>query len=120
MSVASNVVAKFGGPGAVAKAIGKGPSTVSYWLKTGSIPSKWQGKLLDLAKEKSISLYPDDFIADPSDGAELTEEPTAELPVATHWGELTIGNSVIPCYVLKNGQRVFSLKGIMVGLIGIE
>src|SRR4029077_10372381 len=41
-------------------------------------------------------------------------------PKATHWGELTIGNAQLPAYVLENGARVFSLKGVVVGLIGTE
>jgi hypothetical protein len=40
--------------------------------------------------------------------------------MATHWGELHIGDVPLPCYVLDNGERVFSLKGVMTGLIGIE
>jgi hypothetical protein len=40
--------------------------------------------------------------------------------VATHWGELSIGNAVLPAYVLDTGERVFSLKGVVVGLIGTE
>lgn len=47
----------------------------------------------------------------------------SEIPKATHPGLLTIGAAGaagIPCYVLDNGMRVFSLKGIVVGLIGTE
>ena len=43
-----------------------------------------------------------------------------EIPKATHWGELVIGDKPIPCYNLETGERVFALKGVMVGLIGIE
>lgn len=47
------------------------------------------------------------------DGQEYT-------PKAAHWGDLSIGGREIPCYVLNTGDRVFSLKGIVVGLIGTE
>jgi hypothetical protein len=32
------------------------------------------------------------------------------MPKATHWGELQIGDAMIPCYVLDTEERVFSLK----------
>jgi len=53
-----------------------------------------------------------------SDSVLLPAEP--DLPKATHWGTLTIGGIEIPCYVLNTGERVFSLKGVVVGLIGTE
>jgi P63C domain len=42
------------------------------------------------------------------------------IPRATHWGELEIGDTKLPCYVLDTGERVFSLKGAVVGLIETE
>ena len=45
---------------------------------------------------------------------------TVEPPKATHWGELRIGDKVLPCYRLETGERVFSLKGVVVSLIGTE
>ena len=38
------------------------------------------------------------------------------LPKATHEGTLKIGNSEIPCYVLENGERILSTRGIMKSL----
>jgi hypothetical protein len=38
------------------------------------------------------------------------------VPRVTHTGILTIGNSEIPCYVLENGERVLSTRGIMKSL----
>ena len=117
MNAAREVVAKFGGPAALSKLIGKGQSTVTHWLNSGMIPAKWQPVLLELAAEKSISLYPEDFIKHSDEVAALSVDT---VPKATHWGELEIGAQTIPCYVLDNGQRVFSLKGIVVGLTGTE
>lgn len=37
-------------------------------------------------------------------------------PVATHEGTLKIGNAEIRCYVLENGERVLSTRGIMKAL----
>jgi hypothetical protein len=56
MNAAKAVVAKFGGAAELARAIGKGQSTISYWTKTGTIPAKWQPILLDLAAQRSIAL----------------------------------------------------------------
>jgi len=41
-----------------------------------------------------------------------------KIPKATHWGELQIGTKVLPCYRLESGERVFSLKGVVVSLMG--
>lgn len=38
------------------------------------------------------------------------------VPTATHEGVLKIGNSSITCYVLENGERVLSTRGIMKAL----
>lgn len=62
MSVAKNVVDKFGGQTALAAAIGKGQSLVSYWVKTGSIPAKWQQSIIDAATSRGIDLSRFDFI----------------------------------------------------------
>jgi hypothetical protein len=56
------VIEKFGGQSALAALIGKRQSTVSYWAKTGVIPARWQGILLDLATSRGIELTPADFI----------------------------------------------------------
>ncbi|MBI4285056.1 MAG: hypothetical protein HY670_04030 [Chloroflexi bacterium] len=44
------------------------------------------------------------------------------IPAAIAWGELQIGDAKLPCYVLGNEtrDRVFSLKGVVVGLIETE
>lgn len=120
MNTAATVIQKFGGSAKLAKLTGKGQSTFSYWLKKGTIPVKWQTTLLELAKKNGIELYPSDFM--PPDIEVLEPVATKKLPVpkATHWGELEIDESTIPCYVLDDGQRVFSLKGIVVGLIGTQ
>ncbi|TNC74992.1 hypothetical protein FHG71_00050 [Rubellimicrobium roseum] len=68
----------------------------------------------------SISLSPSDFVGTPAEDLSPTEAAQPSLPKATHWGDLPIGSAVLPAYVLQDGQRVFSLKGIMVGLIGTE
>ncbi len=47
--------------------------------------------------------------------SEIIGGPT--IPKATHWGELEIGVKVLPCYRLVSGERIFSLKGVVVSLI---
>jgi hypothetical protein len=104
----------------VARLIGKKPSTVQAWANKGIIPAKWQSELLKIAQEKSIDLNSSDFMEMRPD-ASLVAEVLPPLPKATNWGELHIGDDItIPCYVLDNGERVFSLKGVVVGLIGTE
>ena len=121
MNSAQLIVSKFGGPAELAKRIGKGQSTISYWTKTGTVPAKWQPVLLSMAEKDSIDLSPGDFlpvqISVPIDDA---SEEGEKIPVATHWGELEIGGTKIPCYRLDNDQRVFSLKGMIVSLMNAE
>mgnify|MGYP001467458706 CR=1 FL=1 len=54
-------------------------------------------------------------VASPPSGAAGSEPPSAIA-----WGALKIGEAELPCYVLNNGERVFSLKGAVVGLIETE
>lgn len=120
MNPADVVIDKFGGPAVLAKAIGKGQSTVSYWKKSGLIPAKWHTVLLEMAAARDIDLSPADF----SQVLAPAEQPSApqkiSMPKATHWGDLPIGDVTIPAYNLDTGDRVFSLKGVVVGLIGTE
>jgi hypothetical protein len=123
MGAADVVIDKFGGPAALARVIGRGQTTISYWRKTGMIPAKWQPALMNYADEMGILLTADDFLPPPRITlADLTSEESGafEFPKATHWGDLPIGNTVLPAYVLGDGSRVFSLKGVVVGLIGTE
>lgn len=115
MNTAQRIIQKFGGQSALAALIGKRQSTVQHWAKVGMIPAKRQELLLDLAKKKGINLDPVDFF---NGATEIGERP--KIPRATHWGELQIGESSLPCYVLETGDRVFSLKGVVVGLIGTD
>src|SRR3954470_2751971 len=90
MNAAEAVIAKFGDPAVLARIIGKGPSTISYWRKVGMIPAKWQAALMTYAGEMSISLSADDFIA--ARPAQLStvnsaEPKLPEFPKATHWGD---------------------------------
>ena len=38
---------------------------------------------------------------------------STEILKATHQGELKIGESIMPCYVLENGERVFSTQATL-------
>jgi hypothetical protein len=73
---AKRVIQKFGGQSALAALIGKGPSTVAYWAKTGQIPAKWQPTLLELAVKNGIELTASDFIPGMAvEGAEFENIP---------------------------------------------
>jgi hypothetical protein len=41
---------------------------------------------------------------------------SADAPQATHEGVLNLGNTEIPCYVLEDGERVISTRGVMKAL----
>lgn len=121
MSTAKEIIDKFGGQSALADMIGKGQSTVAYWKKSGAIPAKWRSRLLQLAAEKGLDLQPGDFLSPiKTENLMPADLEGAALPKATHWGGLDIAGTSIPCYVLNTGDRVFSLKGVVVGLIETE
>lgn len=112
------IIEKFGGQSNLATLIGKGQSTVAYWAKVGNIPSKWMFPLIEVAKKEGVQLSEADFLRN-EDKPDLMPAETS-APFATHWGTLKIGSKEIPCYVLNTGDRVFSLKGVVVSLIGTE
>lgn len=60
---AKAIIERFGGQTALAKLLGKGQSTIGYWAKSGVIPAKWHGPLLDLALQRGVPLSPHDFLA---------------------------------------------------------
>jgi len=126
MSPVARIIAKFGGQSALAKLLGKKQSTIQNWFAKDRIPAKWQQPLLELAQREGLDLSPEDFFAGVAQEQDLGEEPlptidpNIRVPRATHWGELHIGDATLPCYVLETGERVFSLKGVVLGLIGTK
>lgn len=102
---AGDVIAKFGGQSALARLIGKRPSTVQHWASQGTIPAKWQRELLRIANEQGIDLSARDLIATPE--PEILNRP----PRAINWGELVLGGDAASCYVLDDGRRVISRTG---------
>lgn len=68
MNPASNIVSKLGGVPAVASALGVPNSTVLRWTYSkekggtgGVIPTKRQRQILNLAKERDVTVTPADF-----------------------------------------------------------
>ncbi len=116
MNAAQKIVSRFGGQSTLAGLLGRRQSTIQHWCKTGIIPAKWQRQLLESAVQAGIRLSAEDFVSQPDDVTMDVER----IPKSTHWGELSIGEAKLPCYVLDNGERVFSLKGVVVGLTGVE
>jgi hypothetical protein len=101
----NEIVDLFGGQTSLAKLIGKNQSTVGYWVKAGTIPAKWQPKLIELAKIQGIHLSPSAFV-----GGNPTEAPAEVAVFAKHKGELLLGATSIDCYVLNTGERVISMR----------
>ncbi len=75
------VVAKFGGQSALAKALGINQSAIAYWVKRNGIPAKWHAVLLKIAIDKAIPLEATDLVsrapartADPRQRANLAPQ----------------------------------------------
>jgi hypothetical protein len=59
---AAQIIDRFGGVSALARALGhKWPTTVQGWKTRGVIPAGQQQKILDAARKSGIGLVPADF-----------------------------------------------------------
>jgi hypothetical protein len=105
LDAASVVIPLFGGASALAKLLDRPRSTVQYWQRSGTIPSKWHRPLLDLARAQGISLDPAQLVGT------VDEQPPA-VPEAKWWGDLSLGDvGSVSCFVLDDGRRVISRTG---------
>ena len=81
---ARGIVDRLGGQSAVARLIGKGQSTVAYWVKAGSIPSRWHQTLLEAAEGLGVPLSAEDLIGMPSAvSRSIAAEGLVRTPVAS-------------------------------------
>lgn len=113
MNTAQRIIAKFGGQTALAEILGRPQSTVHYWTKTGSIPTKWHKPILTAAIDKGLSLSATDFALSNTNDAIVPAIPEAKWP-----GLLDIAGVEIPCYVLNDGRHVISRTGALHFLAG--
>ena len=96
MRTASEIIAQFGGPSALARLLGKTPSTVAYWGRTGVIPARWQATVLMLAKQQGIHLSPQDFIRPADDDVQvLNVEPASQSGIELR-GFIKVGDLEVP------------------------
>ena len=64
------IVDKFGGQTALAELVGVKQSAIAYWVKKGSIPSKWHSKIMSLANDNGVLIDPSELVTS------FSEEPT--------------------------------------------
>ena len=115
MNTAKRIIAKFGGQSALAEVLERPQSTIQYWCKIGSIPTKWHQSILSAAHERGVELAPVDFV--PTD----TDVPVplpGSAPEAQWPGTLEVMGVEIPCYVLADGRHVISRTGALHYLAG--
>lgn len=123
MNEAESIIEKFGGQSALAKILETTQSTVQYWAQTGRIPFKWHGKILEIARERGLSIAapiqtPSFFVDNaPVVSGRLVEEPVRNTKLyAINYGMMRIAGREIPCAVLNNRKRVIIQREI-VGLL---
>jgi hypothetical protein len=63
MSQIACVLARFGNVRQAAAAIGRSPSVIQYWRKTGRIPAQAQASVLDAAQQQGVSISAADLIS---------------------------------------------------------
>jgi P63C domain len=116
MSSAQRVISKFGSQYKLAEALGTAQTTVAYWAKTGTIPSRWHSEILQAASEAGLSLDASDLVNPPSP----SERAERKLPKALYRGELVIadGADAVGCYVLSTGERVISRSSAVAAIAG--
>ena len=61
-TTSERIIQLFGGQSVLARRLEIPQSTVGHWAQTGTIPAKWQGKLLGLAKSLGLPLQAEDFV----------------------------------------------------------
>lgn len=131
---ARQIIEKFGGQSALARLIGRGQTTVSYWAKTGVIPIRWHDKLLKVAAEQGIELLPGDLVESVKSGVAATKDSVnndlvAIMPrkvAATKvQGQLDLGIAKqteidgVGMGVLSDGTPFLTLRGLA-GLCGVK
>jgi hypothetical protein len=113
MNAAQRIISKFGGQTALADAVATKQSTVQYWAKKGSIPTKWHRVIISVAVDKGISLSPGEFLPIAVAASTSLAAPTAQWP-----GALEVAEQELPCYVLDDGRRVITRTGALNFLTG--
>lgn len=127
MNTAKIIVDKFGGQTSLASLLGKGQSTVAYWVKSGTIPAKWHDKLLSLASQEGIDLTIDDFILKPCQNLGLQKvdqaEPSMTLPEVSQQTNFLFYSSPdgsIKIQVVLGEETVWTSQKGMADLFDVE
>jgi hypothetical protein len=62
----AHIIEKFGGTRAMARKIGRTPSTVQSWKDRGFIPARLHADILAVAQQSGVDLTPADFVSGPA------------------------------------------------------
>lgn len=120
---ARDIANKFGSQAKLAAALNTNQGTVSHWVKTGVIPSKWHTRILEVAASSGIPVAGADLVTVAR--LPVVEGPVAiPLPAAVATADMTVGDDddapSIACYVLSDGRRVVSRTSALAALAGAE
>lgn len=89
------IVDKFGGQTALAELVGVKQSAIAYWVKKGSIPSKWHSKIMSLANDNGVLL----------DASELSmSSPDESATAAVIGGNKILEQAHISVSALETGE----------------
>lgn len=113
---AADVVKKFGGQTTLAQLIGVNQSAIAYWVKRGTIPSKWHVPLLELAPREGVTLSADDLIGPPSGpGGAVVPRP---IPVTD--AEIASGKSQLSPFKETADSSQFLFYGSDDGAVKVQ
>ena len=130
-----HIVDKFGGQTALDGLLGKGQSTVAYWVKAGVIPAKWHAQLLLLAQQNGVQLEPLDLMGAVSEAAAKTiqaapdtfsEAMTATFDESASGGEVapfmfySASDGAVKVQVMLEGETVWASQKGMAEIFGVD
>jgi hypothetical protein len=127
------IVGRFGGQSALAVLIGKGQSTVAYWVKAGNIPAKWQSVLLALARERGVALSAADFHDESIDqrghpeamsarvnAQSIQSGPSVEMSSPFSFTFYTSDNENVKVQVMLYDETVWASQRGMADIFGVD
>ena len=127
------IIEKFGGQTALAKLLGKGQSTIAYWVKSGVIPAKWQALVMAIAVRDGVELTAKDFFqtgnfdARVIDAPKIHENPTSlaivsPVPSASESPFMfyTGNDGAVKVQVLVEGETVWSSQRGMSDIFRVD
>ena len=112
----------------MANLLGKGQSTVSYWVKTGIIPAKWHASIIELANKNGILLTFDDFVQIDQNSSKTSTvesfvkdvEAAVKEPMRADFIFYSIGDGAVKIQIAVGDETVWASQSGMADIFDVE